>query len=557
MSKSIKIKLAQINFTVGDLAGNFEKIKKAFEKSKDEVDLIIFSELALTGYFPEDLLYKSYFIENCEEKIRELTKLTEDSNCAILLGAPYKVINKHNHKSLYNAGFLLEDGHVSEIACKSTLPNYGVFDEKRYFKENISLSCIEFRGLRLAILICEDIWNIKNSYLLADKNLDAIISINASPFTKNKIEARLETIRKFIKDLAKPVIYLNQIGLQDSILFDGSSMVVDGDGKIKVQLSSFYEDDALIELKKDGRELIINNLENKNNTITNEEERLYTACVLAVRDYIRKNGFSKVVLGMSGGIDSALVATIAVDALGSENVKLVALPSKFTSNQSLKDAEICSKNLGINLDLISIENIFENMLTALSQQFEGLKPDTTEENLQARIRGNLLMALSNKFGHLLLTTGNKSEMAVGYATLYGDMCGAFNPIKDLYKTQVYRIVKWRNNHIPKISSYPKINLIPDSIINKAPTAELRFDQKDSDSLPEYNILDQILHCLIEEQKSVDEIIELGFEEKIVKKVAKLFYSSEYKRYQAPIGPKLSTMSFDRDRRYPITNKFWN
>lgn len=551
--KSIKIKLEQLNFTVGDLDGNCQKIINAFEKSKNEVDLIVFSELAITGYFPEDLLYKNYFIEASNQKINELIDLTRDSNCAILVGAPYQITNKHHKKLLYNSAFLIKNGGIEKIICKNILPNYGVFDEQRYFASDMLLSVVEFNGLKLAILICEDIWSSKNAFLLADKNIDAIISINASPFFNHKAKLRLETVRKFVQNINKPVIYVNQIGGQDSIVFDGSSFVLNEDGQVILKMAEFGEDSSLITLDK--YQVTINS--NHKNYLPKDEDQLYSASVLALRDYVYKNGFEKVVIGMSGGIDSALVAAIAVDALGNNKVKLVALPSKYNSSASLNDALKMSKNLAINLDQISIEPTLNAMLTSLSDEFAGTNPGIAEENIQSRIRGNLLMALSNKLGHLLITTGNKSEMATGYATIYGDMCGAFNPIKDLYKTEIFKLAKWRNNNIPQISFYQKINLIPENIITKEPSAELRENQKDSDSLPAYEILDQILFNLIEEEKSIEQIIKLGFDEKIVKKVAKLFYSSEYKRRQAAIGPKLSKMSFDKERRYPITNKFWN
>ena len=552
-SNKLRLKLSQINFTVGDLNGNFEKIVQSFEQSKNDVDLIVFSELALTGYYPEDLLYKNHFTHAANEKIKQLIAITKNSNCAILVGAPYQITNKHNQKLLYNAAYLIKNGEIEKIICKNVLPNYGVFDEKRYFTADMLLSVIEFNGLKLAILICEDIWSNKNAFLLADKNIDAIISINASPFLINKAELRLETVRKFIQNINKPVIYVNQVGGQDSIIFDGGSFVLNEDGEVILKMAEFQEDSALINLDKN--QISVNS--SHKNYISKIEDQLYSAAVLALRDYVHKNGFEKVVIGMSGGIDSALVAAIAVDALGSSAVKLVALPSKYNSSTSLNDALEMAENLGINLDQISIEPTLNAMLTSLSDQFSGTTPGLAEENIQARIRGNLLMALSNKFGHLLITTGNKSEMATGYATLYGDMCGAFNPIKDLYKTQIFKLAKWRNSNIPQISLYPKINLIPENIITKEPSAELRENQKDSDSLPAYEILDQILFNLVEEEKSVEQVINLGFDQQIVKKVAKLLYSSEYKRKQAAIGPKLSKMSFDRDRRYPITNKFWN
>lgn len=580
--KPLKIQLSQINFTVGDLAGNCQKIIEAHNAAKERgVDLVVFSELAICGYPPEDLLNKKYFLDEVEQKIAEIKLATLGSKTAILLGAP-----SLRKMDLNNSALLIENGEIIAIANKTCLPNYGVFDEHRYFKAAPTLTNFEFRGFRLVILICEDIWHLKNAFLLGDKVFDAIISINASPFTASKAEQRLKMVRKFTKDLKKPVIYVNQVGGQDSIVFDGGSFALNGDGEVVLQMKEFEEDNEIIFLDESSSINCQRMCNDENESSNSWESRIYNATILALRDYICKNGFKKVLIGMSGGIDSAMVAAIAVDALGSENIKLVALPTKYNSKTSMDDAQKAAENLGIKLEVINIENIVLAMNEALEEQFINTKKDATEENIQSRIRGNTLMALSNKFGNLLLSTGNKSEMAVGYATIYGDMCGAFNPLKDIYKTEVFKLAKWRNKNIPAISIfrtsktkkylseydgdpreagrnecfvenkiYKKINLIPENIINKAPTAELRENQKDSDSLPEYEVLDKILVALIEEEKSVAQIIGLGFEEGLVKKVAKLFFNSEYKRKQAVIGVKVSEKSFDKDRRYPITNNF--
>ncbi len=576
----MKIQISQLNFTVGDLDKNCQKILAAYRAAKEQnVDLVLFSELAITGYAPEDLLHKQYFLDAIEQKIEEIKIATLGNKTAILLGAPSlkKAGLPHDLQSiamtyLYNSALLIEDGKIISVANKTCLPNYGVFDEHRYFKPAPTLTNFEFRGLRLVILVCEDIWHSKNAFLLGDKVFDTIISINASPFTASKAQQRLGMVQKFIQNLKKPVIYVNQIGGQDSILFDGGSFVMNGEGEVVLQMKEFEEDNQIVSLcypeHSEGslefgsvlvqglsHEILRCSQDDNGDQDGKKEERIYNATILSLRDYIHKNGFTKVLIGMSGGIDSALVAAIAVDALGSENVKLVALPTKYNSQTSMDDALQTAENLGVKLDVINIQNTFEAMNQALAEQFAATKKDTTEENIQSRIRGNILMALSNKFGNLLLSTGNKSEMAVGYATIYGDMCGAFNPLKDIYKTEVFALAKWRNSNIPSISIYKKTNLIPENIITKAPTAELRENQKDSDSLPEYEILDKILFALIEEEKSVEQIIKLGFEESLVKKVAKLFFNSEYKRRQAPLGVKVSEQSFDKDRRYPITNNF--
>ena len=647
-NKSLKIQLSQLNFTVGDLAGNCRKILESYAKAIEQgVDLVVFSELAITGYPPEDLLHKKYFLDEVEEKIEEIRAASLGKKTAILLGVP-TVVNYELPRgtkppatkvgNLQNSAIIIEDGETIAIAGKTCLPNYGVFDEHRYFKPAATITNFEFRGLRLIILVCEDIWHLKNAFILGDKIFDAIISINASPFTFNKVEQRLKTVKKFIKDLKKPVIYVNQIGGQDDVLFDGGSFVMGGDGEVIAQMKEFEEDCQIVKLCESkigvyhppleggsSSEAVwggVRNLESKKNnnvsdlkfshpsqnfstenftlpqgegdspqSMAKKMQRIYNATILALRDYIQKNGFTKVLIGMSGGIDSALVAAIAVDALGSDNVKLVALPTKYNSQTSMDDAIQAAENLGIKLEVINIQNAVEALNEALEEQFNyppssalaparatasplggdysppssALAParatasplggDTTEENIQSRIRGNILMALSNKFGHLLLSTGNKSELAVGYATIYGDMCGAFNPLKDIYKTEVFELAKWRNENIPPISIYKNLHLTPKNIITKAPTAELRENQKDSDSLPEYEILDQILYQLIEEEKSILEIVKSGFEKDLVSKIAKLFLNSEYKRKQAVIGVKVSEKSFDRDRRYPITNKF--
>ncbi len=534
MSK-LKIQLAQINPTVGDLAGNCEKIIAEFKKASDaQCDLVVFPEMIVSGYLCEDLLQKEYFIDEIEDKIRDILLLTKSSETAILLSAPIYDLGRKNQKVLRNSAILLEKGEVKQLIHKKTLPNYSVFDEKRYFENSDRVSTFEFRGQTLAVLICEDQWDAKNLYLLGEQVFDLIISLNASPYSKNKHELRQKVIGNFAKTLNKNLVYVNQVGAQDSVVFDGSSFVMNAAGEIVLQMQEFTQDSAVVEIAKSGEITIPNN---HNFALTSKANRNYQACVLGLQDYVLKNGFSQVILGMSGGIDSALVAAIAVDALGAQNVTLYALPSRFNSDESMNDAVQCAQNLGVKLEVISIEMPFSAMLMTIDDI-----SDLAKENLQSRLRGNILMTISNTTGALLLSTGNKSELATGYATLYGDMCGAFNPIKDLYKTEVYELAK-------------NCAAIPQNIIQKAPTAELRPNQKDSDSLPDYAILDQILAKLIDEQQSVAQIINAGFAADLVQKVAKLFYQSEYKRRQSCMGPRVSEMSFDKDRRYPITNKF--
>jgi len=531
---TIKIHLAQINPIVGDLEGNAQKILQEFQKANEAgCDLAVFSEMAICGYPCEDLWQKKYFINEVEKKILEICAKTRTARCAILLGAP--TIEKERAKEIFrNSAIFIENGEVKKIISKKTLPNYGVFDEARYFKPAQQLQSIEFRGQTLAILVCEDLWDPKNLYLLGEQIFDAVIAINASPYATKKHLYREKTFSHFTQTLKKPLVYVNQVGGQDSLVFDGCSFVMNSNGKIILQMKEFACDSAVCELKKNGEASL---LAPNTYQISSPIERNYKACVLALRDYVEKNGFEKVLLGMSGGIDSALVAAIAVDALGSKNVSLYALPSRFNSLSSMDDAKECARRLDVKLEVISIEMTFEAMLHSIPNL-----TDLAKENLQSRIRGNILMALSNSSSALLLSTGNKSELACGYATIYGDMCGAFNPVKDLYKTQIYELAQFKSD------------VIPQNIITKEPSAELRPNQKDSDSLPPYDILDKILFALIEEQKSTAEITK-DFDETMVKKVAKLFYQSEYKRKQAVIGPKISDMSFDKERRYPITNKF--
>lgn len=536
---ALKIYLAQIDVTVGDLEGNCAKILQEFEKAnKRNCDLVIFPEMALCGYDCQDLLLKEYFILEIERQFAKLCQATQNSQCAILVGAPTLQMGRLKQSVIYNSAVLIELGKVKNVINKKTLPNHGVFDEKRYFKASDKLSFVEFRGLTLAILICEDLWSAQNLFLMSEQVFDTAIVINSSPYSSSKYQKRLEIAQNFSQKLQKPLIYLNQVGAQDSLVFDGSSFILDNLGHKLAQLLEFKADNSVIMLEKTGAIKVI---EGGNHEISQENSRNYQACVVGLKNYVLKSGFQQVLLGMSGGIDSALVATMAVDALGSENVKLYALPSRFNSETSMTDAVECAKNLKASLKVINIEDSFKTMLKTL-----GNINDLAQENLQSRIRGNILMTLSNDSSSLLLSTGNKSELACGYATLYGDMCGAFNPIKDLYKTQIYQLAKWRNS-ISKV--------IPDNIIIKEPTAELRYNQKDSDSLPDYDILDKILYALIEDQKSVSQIIEQGFDKNLVNKVAKLFYNSEYKRRQSCIGPKISDMSFDKDRRYVIINKF--
>lgn len=543
----MRVAVAQNNFIAGDLDYNFNKIVESYNQAlEDNCDLVVFSELSICGYPVDDLLFKEYFHDSIDRFMKKIIDLTKYVDCYILIGLPIK-----KDSLLYNGAALIGKGEFKKQFLKNSLPNYKLFDEKRYFKNHNEIDFFELNGSRLSVMICEDCWDLYNLDKVKSHKSDAVIVLNASPFSPDKDIQRYDVCSKYALGLSTPLIYVNQVGGVDSFLFDGNSFVMNERGHVNEKCSSFAEDFLSIELSdlRGGKELSIDR---------DLDRDLYEAAVLSLRDYVFKTGFKKVLIGMSGGIDSALVAVMAVDALGPENVRLVALPTRFNSSQSFQDAKECAENLSVELKNISIQNIVDSVLLGLRPEFKDYESDATEENIQSRIRGVMLMAMSNKFNELLITTGNKSEMATGYATIYGDMNGAFNPIKDLYKTQVFKIANWRNKNIPKISIYNKDKIIPKNIIEKAPSAELSFDQKDSDSLPDYEVLDKILFNLIEGQKSVTQIVkEYKFEKSLVEKIVKLFYQNEYKRKQSAIGPKLSKMSFDRDRRYLITSKFWH
>lgn len=564
MYNSLKIAIAQLNLIVGDIDGNVAKILKAADyltidrtenytenTTKNKIDLVVFSELTICGYPPEDLVLRPRFQEKISGAIDKIVSATKNSNTALLVGSPW--IENGN---IYNAALLIENGEIKSVQYKHDLPNYGVFDEKRVFKSGKMPDVINFRGINLGIMICEDMWNMKVTDALSDADL--IISMNASPFEIGKYGMRRHRACANVNRIKKPLIYVNQICGQDDLFFDGDSFVITPECKNIVSLSRIDEDIRIINLKKSDSGLIIENELNEEEIEENkldDNHIIYQAMVLSLRDYVNKNGFLGVIIGMSGGIDSALSACVAVDALGAERIRLVMMSSKYTSEESLIDAKECAESLGVEIENISIEDLVDQFDVSLSKSFEGCKIDVTEENIQSRIRGTLLMALSNKFGYMVLSTGNKSEMAVGYSTLYGDMCGGYNVLKDLYKTQVFALSKWRNENIPYNILCDKKKIIPENIISKPPTAELRKNQKDNDSLPPYEILDKILYKLIEERKSVKQLVSDGYDEELVTKIRRLLYLAEYKRRQSPLGVKISKVPFSRDRRYPITNKY--
>src|SRR5215468_5905264 len=527
--QTLKIALAQLNPVVGDLAGNADKLRAARQQAaRRGADLVVFSELFITGYPPEDLVRKPAFQRAARQLVETLALETADGGPGVLVGSIWP-----QDERLYNAAALLEDGKVAGVRFKVDLPNYGVFDEKRVFDVGQMPGPIGFRGVRLGVPICEDIWAEEVCECLQETGAEILISPNGSPFDWSKPDQRLNVAVARVRETGLPLVYLNQVGGQDELVFDGASFVLNGDRRLAVQLPAWEESVSLIEMQRTPAGWHC--LPQAPHAIETREAAAYHACVLGVRDYVDKNRFPGVVMGLSGGVDSALVAAIAVDALGAERVDCVMLPYRYTSNESLSDAAACAEALGVRYDSVPIAPAVEGLEAMLAARFAGRAGDTTEENLQSRVRGTTLMAISNKFGSLVLTTGNKSEMSVGYATLYGDMNGGFNPIKDLYKTEVYRLCYWRNQTVPKGGKGPAGAVIPANILRKAPTAELRENQKDQDSLPPYEALDDILGCLVEEEMPLADIVARGHPIAVVQKIERLLYLAEYKRRQAAPG----------------------
>ena len=545
MSENLNILLAQTNPIVGNIDHNRDLVLDIVRKNKD-ADLIIFSELVLSGYPPEDLVLKSAFQNKVCDAFHEIMDASVESESYIIIGRPWK-----ENEQLYNAAIVLHKGKVFHRHLKNTLPNYGVFDEKRIFAAGNESSLFEIKGNKIALFICEEIWDSETYKKVEGKDCDLVVTINASPFEYKKISQRENLAIELSKKINAPVIYVNQVGGQDEIVFDGSSFVADAN-KVLRRLPACESTSDLVAFNKTKKEF---SFSEKVFDEKSEEEILYSNLVLGLKDYIEKNNFPGVVIGISGGIDSAFSACVAVDALGSDKVKGIMMPSKYTSDASVEDATLLGKNLNIEMISLSIEEAALAYESTLKNVFEDTEQDITEENIQSRIRGMLLMAYSNKFGYMVMTNGNKSEVSVGYSTLYGDMCGGFSVIKDLYKVDVYKLAEWRNDNYPSISLHKKDNVVPVNIITKAPTAELKPNQKDEDSLPPYEILDKILYELVEKESSVTDIVNLGFNEDTVIKVQGLLYNSEYKRRQSAPGVKVSERNFGLDRRYPITNRF--
>ena len=549
MINKIKIYLCQLNFHVGDLNKNLEKIISTREGVKNKGgDLCIFSELSITGYPPEDLVLRKSFIYAVENIILKLISLSKDGGPAIIVGYP-----RNDNNKLKNSAALIDNGSIS-IVDKFHLPNYGVFDEARVFNSERVSGPLVFNGIRLGLMICEDMWFPDVAESLQESGAQILIVINGSPFDQNKEDERISVAVSRVVETKLPLIYVNQIGGQDELVFDGGSFALNNNSKLCLQSSLWVESEDCLELSINNNGLLDIN-DSIINKISNGLESKYNAMVLGLRDYVIKNNFKGVLLGLSGGIDSALAAAISVDALGSDKVRGIRMPSQYSSQGSLDDAEETSKLLNIKIDTINIEDINTSYLNNLDSLFAGLANDLTEENIQSRIRGVILMAVSNKFGDMLVSTGNKSEISVGYTTIYGDMNGGFSALKDAYKTDVYKLSKWRNINYNKLYLGPNSFVVPLNSINKEPSAELNLDQKDQDSLPPYEILDEILKNIIEDEASLDTIIKLGHDRQLVHRIYRLLLLSEYKRRQSAPGVKLTARSFGKERRYPITNAF--
>ena len=550
----LAIAVAQLNPIVGDVSGNLERAQAArAQAGRDGAEIVALSELFIAGYPPEDLVLKPAFQAACRAAVETLARETGDGGPAVLIGTPWVEDGK-----LYNAYVLLAGGRIDAIRFKVNLPNYGVFDEKRVFATGPVPGPVSFRGVRLGLPICEDTWTDWGDYenvveCLAETGAELLIVPNGSPYWRDKADVRLNVSVARVTEAGLPLLYINQVGGQDELVFDGASFVLNADRSIALQLPAFHEAVVTTHWSRiDGtwrcaRGPIV--------PAADLDQADYTACMLGLRDYVDKNRFRGVVLGLSGGIDSALCAALAVDALGADRVRCIMLPYRFTSRESRDDAEAVARALGVHYDIVPIESAVQGLEAGLAGIFAGEPRDVTEENLQARARGTILMAISNKFGLMVVTTGNKSEMSVGYATLYGDMNGGFNPIKDLYKTEVYRLARLRNRWKPDGALGPGGPVIPENVMTRAPSAELREDQTDQDTLPPYDVLDQILERLVEREWPLAGIIAAGFDRETVMKVERMLNLAEYKRRQAAPGVKVTLKNFGRDRRYPITSRF--
>jgi NAD+ synthase len=545
----LAIAIAQLNPTVGDVAGNAERARRArAEAAAQGAELVIYPELFIAGYPPEDLVLKPAFQAACRAAVEGLARETADGGPAVLIGTPWLEDGK-----LYNAVALADRGRITALRFKVDLPNYGVFDEKRVFVPGPLPGPVNFRGVRIGIPICEDIWGPEPVECIAETGGELLLVPNGSPYRRGVIDERLNVAVARVTEAGLPLIYVNQVGGQDELVFEGASFVLNADRSMPVQLPSFREAVALTRWERTGAgwRCISGPF-----TRREEGEKVdYAACVMGLRDYVDKIGFPGVVLGLSGGIDSALCAAIAVDALGASRVRCLMLPYRYTAQESLDDAALVAKALGVQYDVVPIASAVEGLEASLAPLLAGRPRDVTEENLQSRARGTILMAVSNKFGLMVVTTGNKSEMSAGYATLYGDMNGGFNPIKDLYKTEVYRLSWLRNSWKPEGALGPDGLVIPENILVRPPSAELRENQTDQDSLPPYDMLDAVLERLVEREQPIAEIVAAGYDRDLVMRVERMLNLAEYKRRQAAPGVKITLKNFGRDRRYPIVNRF--
>jgi NAD+ synthase len=545
---------AQLNPIVGDVSGNLERARTArAQAALDGADIIAFSELFIAGYPPEDLVLKPAFQSACRSAVETLARDTGDGGPAVLVGSPWVEDGK-----LYNAYALLAGGRIEAIRFKVNLPNYGVFDEKRVFAAGPVPGPVSFRGVRLGLPVCEDTWTDWGDYenvveCLAETGAELLVVPNGSPYWRDKADVRLNVAVARVTETGLPLLYINQVGGQDELVFDGASFALNADRSIAFQLPAFRE--AVVTTHWSRTAAGWRCAPGPLAPALDLDQADYTACMVGLRDYVDKNRFGGVVLGLSGGIDSALCAALAVDALGAARVRCVMLPFRFTSQHSLDDAAAIARALGMQYDIVPIEPAVRGLEAALTGVFAGAPRDVTEENLQARARGTILMAISNKFGLMVVTTGNKSEMSVGYATLYGDMNGGFNPLKDLYKTEVFRLARLRNRWKPDGALGADGPIIPENVLTRAPSAELREDQTDQDTLPPYDVLDQILERLVEHEEPLASIIAAGFDGETVMKIDRMLNLAEYKRRQAAPGVKVTLKNFGRDRRYPITSRF--
>jgi len=549
MTDRLAIALAQLNPTVGGIEGNVDCILKAREQARAlGADLMLASELVVCGYPPEDLVLKPAFIDAVLAGIQILAQATSDGGTAILVGSPWRDQGK-----VMNSALLLDQGRIASVRYKHDLPNYGVFDEKRLFAPGPLPGPMPFRGVRLGVMVCEDMWTPDAAECLQESGAELLLVPNGSPYEFEKRDQRIQLAIARVTETGLPLAYVNQVGGQDELVFDGASFVINADHRLAAQLPCFQEAVALTHWRREGERWVCE--EGPLEKPAEGLEAIYAAMMLGLRDYVNKNRFPGVLLGLSGGIDSALTAVVAADALGPEKVRAVMMPSPFTSRESLEDAAEVAKLLGIRLDSVSIEPAmaaFDGMMKPL---FDDLPRDIAEENIQARARGITLMALSNKFGSMVLSTGNKSEMSVGYSTLYGDMCGGYSVLKDVYKMTVFALSRWRNQTLPVGALGPAGRVIPERTITKPPTAELKANQTDQDTLPPYAVLDDILDAIIEHELGVDEIVARGHDRATVLRVWRMVDLAEYKRRQAPPGVKITRKSFGRDRRYPLTNAF--